>query len=43
MIVTHLTDSVKFAGLDELGRAKNEQSYPCPINNFSASSPDMLG
>lgn len=39
----YLTDNVKSPGFEELGRAKNELSYPLSINKRSASKPVILG
>lgn len=39
----HLTDKVKSPGFEELGRARNELSYPLSINRRSASRPDIFG
>lgn len=43
MTFFYLTDKVKSPGLEELGLAKKELSYPRSIKSRSASKPDMFG
>jgi hypothetical protein len=42
-MIIYRTDNVKSPGLEELGRARNELSYPRSIKRRSASKPVIFG